>query len=86
MARRETAGIDFPLRHVLGATSIAKVLKGGPECTFGGEWGLSYQKCRSCDRGMGELVSMIKYGVRHYICHACRDYYVAKGATHGTHQ
>lgn len=36
--------------------------------------GLSYQKCRLCGRGLGEVRGLWKYGVRHYACDDCREH------------
>lgn len=35
--------------------------------------GLSYQTCRFCRQGLGEVDGLWKYGVRHYVCTPCRD-------------
>jgi hypothetical protein len=79
MAHVKCAGIDYPLKHVLSRRIVARLrdpLQTLPECSFDQTWGsLSYQKCRSCDRGLGELKHMRKYGVRHYICDECLTYW-----------
>ena len=35
--------------------------------------GISYQTCRFCRQGIGEVEGLWKYGVRHYVCTPCRD-------------
>ena len=39
-----------------------------------GQNGLTYQTCRFCHQGIGDAPDGLwKYGVRHYVCTACRD-------------
>ena len=42
--------------------------------TFG-PYGLSYQKCRLCERSSESVSGLWKYGVRHYACDDCRKHY-----------
>jgi len=58
-----------------------ETLKQAVWCVFS-EYGLSYQSCRFCKKGIGELhtpgafgekLGLWKYAVRHYICPQCRD-------------
>lgn len=46
------------------------------------EWGLTYQKCRFCERAVWEIdtlyngvIGLWKYGVRHYCCEDCRQHF-----------
>ena len=42
-------------------------------CETGHPYGLTYQSCRYCHAGWPEEMGLWKYGVRHYICDACRN-------------
>jgi len=71
-----TPGPDYALvRAPRRATAVR--LRQGREpvrCAFG-KWGLSYQTCRFCDRGLGQLRHLNKYAVRHYVCDDCLAYF-----------
>jgi hypothetical protein len=44
-------------------------------CECSAEYGLTYQKCRFCDRGWPDLPYLLKYGVRHYVCEDCAEHF-----------
>jgi hypothetical protein len=42
-------------------------------CVADRNFGLTYQSCRFCHVSWPEVRGLFKYGVRHYICAACRE-------------
>ena len=35
--------------------------------------GLTYQCCRFCRKGLGDVTGLWRYGIRHYACDMCRQ-------------
>ncbi len=76
--RLERAGIDYTLNGVIPSMKSCQRFAYDDlvSCEVGSEWyQLSYQKCRFCDRGLGDVDSLLKYGVRHYVCEGCAEHY-----------
>lgn len=60
-------------------SSIDRIRNHVVQCSVGvKDWDLSYQKCRFCDAGLGDVTFLWKFSVRHYICDACRTRVLAR--------
>lgn len=68
-------GIDYKLVRIPSPKTRARLEEELVRCDFHHEHGLSYQKCRFCDRGLGDVPYLLKYAVRHYVCEDCKRYY-----------
>lgn len=69
-------GIDYPLKCSPSRKTRLRLRDNLIECLCHHEYGLTYQKCRFCERGWPDLRALLKYAVRHYICEDCRAYFL----------
>lgn len=44
-----------------------------PYRQFHPEWGMTYQKCRFCERGLREVPGLYRYGLHHNLCAECLE-------------
>ena len=70
-------GVDYALSGVIPSEKTKQRLAYDDlvKCACSSEYGLVYQTCRFCTRGWPELPYLLKYGVRHYACEDCANYY-----------
>lgn len=74
---RAKPGVDYVLNGVIPSMKTRQRFAYDElvQCDCSAEYGLTYQKCRFCDRGWPDLPYLLKYAVRHYACEDCANHY-----------